>query len=104
MLAAGKAIVVFGGASGIPPGLTNAVPATTGALGLSNNTTETVTVKSSTGTTVDFATFDATLTSTAGVSANRSPDATSGAPFVLHTSVVSGKMSSPGVRADGTAF
>ncbi|MFL5350804.1 MAG: lamin tail domain-containing protein [Hyalangium sp.] len=101
-LAAGKAIVVFGGASAIPVGLTNAVAASTGMLNLAN-AGDSVTVKSSAGTTVDSATFSSTLGGTDGVSANRSPDATSGASFVLHTSV-SSLTSSPGKRANGTAF
>jgi endonuclease/exonuclease/phosphatase family metal-dependent hydrolase len=99
-LAAGKAIVVFGGASAIPTGI-NAVAASTGSLNLSNSS-ETVTVKNSAGTAVDTATFGSGLTGTDGVSANRSPDATSGATFVLHTAL--GGSSSPGTRANGTAF
>jgi hypothetical protein len=100
-LAAGKAIVVFGGAAGIPPGLPNAVAASTGQLNLSNSG-ETVTVRNG-GTTVEAATFTSAVTGTDGVSANRSPDATSGATFVLHNSL-SGSPYSPGVRANGTAF
>ncbi|WP_224368828.1 lamin tail domain-containing protein [Hyalangium versicolor] len=101
-LAAGKAIVVFGSSAGIPSGVTNAVGSSTGSLNLSNST-ETVTVKNSSGTTVDTATFGSGLTGTDGVSANRSPDVTSGASFVLHTSVGS-TSSSPGKKANGTAF
>ncbi|MFL5352808.1 lamin tail domain-containing protein [Archangium sp.] len=101
-LAAGKAIVVFGGASGIPTGLTNAVACTSGTLALGNSG-DTVTLKSSAGTTVDTTTYASSLAGTDGVSMNRSPDATSGATFVLHTSV-SSLTSSPGTRASGTAF
>jgi endonuclease/exonuclease/phosphatase family metal-dependent hydrolase len=101
-LAAGKAVVVFGGAAGIPAGLTNAVAASTGSLNLSNST-ESVIVKNAAGTTVDSATFASGLTGTDGVSANRSPDVTSGATFVLHTGL-SSSLSSPGKRANGTAF
>jgi hypothetical protein len=101
-LAAGKAIVVFGGASGIPGGLTNAVACTTGTLALGNSG-DTVTLKSSAGTTVDTTTYSSSLAGTDGVSMNRSPDATSGATFVLHTSV-SSLASSPGMRASGSAF
>lgn len=61
-----------------------------------------MTVKSG-GVTVDSAVFSSAVTGTDGVSANRSPDGTPGAPFVLHTSL-SGSTSSPGVRADGTGF
>ena len=101
-LAAGQAIVIFGGASAIPVGLTNAVAASTGGLNLSNSS-ETVTVKNSAGTTVNTATFGSTVTGTDGVSANRSPDASSSGTFVLHTSVAS-TGASPGKRANGTAF
>ncbi len=101
-LAAGKAVVVFGGAASIPAGLTNAVAASTGQLNLANSG-DSVTVKNSAGTTVDTATFSSTLGGTDGVSANRSPDATSGASFVLHTTL-SSLLASPGTRADGTAF
>jgi hypothetical protein len=102
MLGAGQAIVVFGGPAGIPGGLTNAVAATSGALGLSNGG-DTVTVKNGAGTVVDSYVFGQTLI-VQGVSANRSIDGTSGSPFVLHTSVVPGRTSSPGVRADGSPF
>jgi endonuclease/exonuclease/phosphatase family metal-dependent hydrolase len=101
-LAAGKAIVVFGGSSGIPGGLTNAVAASTGSLNLGNSG-DSVTVKNSSGTTVDSATFSSSLCSTDGVSANRSPDATSGATFVLHTTL-SSLSASPGKRSSGSAF
>ncbi|WP_240487186.1 lamin tail domain-containing protein [Hyalangium minutum] len=103
-LGAGKAIVIFGGASAIPAGLTNAVAASTGSLNLSNST-ETVTVKNASGTTVDTVSFSSSLTGTDGVSANRSPDASStSTTFVLHTTLVSSRTSSPGVRASGSAF
>ena len=100
-LAAGKAIVVFGAAAGIPAGTVNAVGASTGGLTLGNSG-DTVTVKNSAGTTVDTTTYPSSLSSTDGVSMNRSPDATSGATFVLHTTL-SGSASSPGKRANGTA-
>ena len=102
-LGAGKAIVVFGGASGIPGTVTNAVAASTGSLNLSNSS-ETVTVKNAQGTTVSTATFSSSLTGTDGVSANRNPDASSSGTFVLHTSVVAGRSSSPGTRSGGSAF
>jgi hypothetical protein len=102
-LAAGKALVIFGGVSGIPSGVTNAVAASTGTLSLSNGG-DTVTVKNSAGTAVATATFSSSLTGTDGVSANRNPDASSSGTFALHTSVVAGTASSPGKRANGTAF
>jgi endonuclease/exonuclease/phosphatase family metal-dependent hydrolase len=102
-LAAGKAIVIFGGAAAIPAGLSNAVAASTGSLNLSNSG-ETVIVKNASGTTVDSVTFSSTLAGTDGVSANRSPDASStSTTFSLHTSL-SSLASSPGVRASGAAF
>ncbi|MCY1073100.1 lamin tail domain-containing protein [Archangium lansingense] len=101
-LAAGKAIVVFGAAAGIPTGVTNAVGATTGMLNLGNSG-DTVTVKNAAGTTVSTTTYSSSLSGTDGVSANRSPDGSSGGTFVLHTTL-SSSGSSPGKRANGTAY
>ena len=101
-LAAGQALVVFAGSAGIPAGTPGAVVASTGSLGLSNSG-DTVTLKDAAGTTVDTATLGSPLCGTDGVSANRSPDASSGATFVLHTGV-SSLASSPGRRASGAAF
>jgi hypothetical protein len=100
-VAPGKAVVVFGGASGIPSG-TVAVAASTGTLGLSNSG-DTVILKNSAGTTVESIVFAASLASVDGVSANRSPDGSDTAGFVLHTAVGSGN-SSPGKRANGAAY
>ena len=101
-LAAGGVLVVFGGAAGIPAGTPGAVAASTGALGLSNSG-DTVTLKNADGTAVDTAALGSSLGGADGVSANRSPDASAGAAFVLHTGV-SGLTSSPGRRASGAAF
>ncbi|ADO70154.1 lamin tail domain-containing protein [Stigmatella aurantiaca] len=101
-LAAGASLVVFGGASGIPSGVAQAVAASTGTLGLSNSS-EIVTVKNSAGTVVDTATLSSAVCGTDGVSANRSPDGSSGGSFVLHTSL-SGTASSPGKKANGASF
>ena len=101
-VAAGKAVVVFGGAAGIPSGTPGAVAASTGTLGLSNSG-DTVTLKNASGTAVDTATLASSLAGTDGVSANRSPDASVSGSFVLHTSV-SSLSSSPGERASGLAF
>jgi endonuclease/exonuclease/phosphatase family metal-dependent hydrolase len=101
-LDAGASLVVFGGASGIPSGVAQAVAASTGTLGLSNSG-DTVTVKNSAGTVVDTATLGSDLCSTDGVSANRSPDGSSSGSFVLHTGL-SGLSSSPGKRASGASF
>jgi hypothetical protein len=100
VLEAGRAIVVFGGASGIPGGLTNAVAASTGQLNLSNGG-DTVTVRSA-GVTVDSVTISSAM-AIEPVSANRSPDGVRNGTFVLHTSL-SSSQSSPGVRVDGSPF
>jgi endonuclease/exonuclease/phosphatase family metal-dependent hydrolase len=101
---AGKAVVVFGGAAGIPSGLTGASAASTGTLGLGNSG-DTVTLKDNTGATVDTVTYSSTLASTDAVSANRSPDANvSTTTYVLHTTLSSTRTSSPGKRVDGTDF
>ncbi|HWO18862.1 MAG TPA: lamin tail domain-containing protein [Kofleriaceae bacterium] len=100
-LAAGKAITVFGGAASIPGGIT-AVAASTGTLALGNSG-DTVTVRNAAGTQVDGFTYSSTLSAVDGVSMNRSPDATEGAAFVLHTQL-SAAGSSAGLRASGAAF
>ncbi len=104
-LGAGKAIGVFGGAAGIPPGMANGVAASTGTLSL-NNGGDTVVVKNGSNkqaATVDSATYASSLAGVDGVSMNRSPDASAGSPFVLHTSV-SMLSASPGTRANGSGF
>jgi endonuclease/exonuclease/phosphatase family metal-dependent hydrolase len=101
-LAAGRSLVVFGGAAGIPAGMTNAVAASTNALSLSNSG-DTVYLKNSSGTAVDTATLGSALCGTDGVSANRSPDGSSTGTFVLHTTLAA-TGSSPGERTNGTAF
>jgi beta-lactamase superfamily II metal-dependent hydrolase len=100
-LGAGKAIVVFGGASGIPAGTPNAVAASSGGLGLVNSSA-TVSVKNG-ATTADSFTYTSALSGTDGVSMNRNPDATATGAFVLHTTLSSLKASG-GKRANGTAF
>jgi chitodextrinase len=100
-LGAGKAIVVFGGASGIPAGTPNAVAASSGGLVLGNSGS-TVSVKNG-ATTVDSFTYTSALSGTDGVSMNRNPDATATGTFVLHTTLSSLKASG-GTRANGTAF
>jgi len=100
-LGVGKAIVVFAGASGIPAGTPNAVVASTGSLSLLNSSA-TVAVKSG-KTTMDSFSYGSALAGTDGVSMNRSPDATAGGTFVLHTNL-SSLSSSPGERVNGSAF
>ena len=101
-LAAGKPIVVFGAASGIPAGTPYAVACSTAALNLGNSG-DTVTVKNASGTVVDTYTYASGLAATDGVSMNRSPDTSATGGFVLHTAV-STTASSAGKRANGTAF
>ncbi|WP_309892875.1 lamin tail domain-containing protein [Archangium sp.] len=101
-LPAGGAIAVFGAALGIPSGVTNAVGASTGTLGLGNSG-DTVTVKNASGVTVNTTTYASSLSSTDGVSMNRGPDASSGGTFVLHTTL-SSLASSAGKRVSGVAF
>ena len=100
-LAAGKAIVVFGGSASIPAGLTNAVAASTGDLNLANGG-DSVILKNGT-TTVDSFTYTSALSGTDGVSMNRSPDTSATGSFVLHTTL-SSLSSSPGTRVNGAAF
>ena len=101
-LAAGGGLVVFGGSSGIPAGLGNAVAASTGGLGLANSG-DTVALVNASGASVDSFTFGSSLASTDGVSMNRSPDASAQGTFVLHTALTAAS-ASPGKRANGSAF
>lgn len=102
VLGAGKAIAVFGSSAGVPAGLTNAVGASTGTLGLANSG-DTVTLKNAGSTNVDTYTYSSTLAGTDGVSMNRNPDASATGSFVLHTSL-SSLGASPGTRVSGSAF
>jgi endonuclease/exonuclease/phosphatase family metal-dependent hydrolase len=100
-LAAGKAIVVYGGSGGIPAGLTNAVAASTGTLALGNSG-DSVILKNGTTTVASYA-YPSSLSGTDGVSMNRSPDVSATGSWVLHTAI-SSLTSSGGKRANGTAF
>lgn len=102
VLSAGKAIVVFAGAAAIPPGLANAVAASTGSLSLANAGDQVI-VRDAAATTIDSFTYTSSLAGTDGVSMNRNPDASATGTFVLHTAVSSLK-GSAGKRADGSAF
>jgi endonuclease/exonuclease/phosphatase family metal-dependent hydrolase len=102
ILAAGKAIVVFGAASAIPPGLTNAVASSTGKLSL-NNGGDTVTLRDGAGAIQDGFAYPSSLAGTDGVSMNRNPDGSASGSFVLHTAI-SSLQRSPGTRADGSAW
>jgi hypothetical protein len=48
-------------------------------------------------------TYAGSLAGVDGVSMNRNPDASASGTFVLHTSI-SSRTTSPGTRADGSAF
>jgi endonuclease/exonuclease/phosphatase family metal-dependent hydrolase len=98
---AGRALVVFGGAAGIPAGLGDAVASSTGTLSLGNSG-DTVTLAGPAGT-VDSVTYSSALAASDGVSMNRSPDGNAGGTFVLHTTL-SAQASSPGTRVNGAAF
>nr|AYM52934.1 endonuclease/exonuclease/phosphatase family protein [Jahnella sp. MSr9139] len=101
-LPAGGAVVVFGGASGIPAGVSGAVVASSGGLSL-NNSSDTVTLANASGAVVNSFTYDSALASVDGVSMNRSPDASPGPGFTLHTAL-SAASASPGKRASGSSF
>jgi len=101
-LAPGKAIVVFGGSSAIPAGLTNAVAASTGTLSLANGG-DSVILKDGGAVVKTSYSYSSTLAGTDGVSMNRSPDASATGSFVLHTTL-SALQSSAGTRVNGTAF
>jgi hypothetical protein len=94
--------VVFGGASAIPAGTPTAVGASTGTLHLVN-ATDTVSIRNAAGTVIDSFTYPASLSAKDGVSMNRSPDATAGAPYVLHDTI-SALKASPGTTIAGVAF
>jgi endonuclease/exonuclease/phosphatase family metal-dependent hydrolase len=100
-LAPGKAVVVFGAATGIPAGVT-AVAASSGSLSL-NNTGDTVTLADAAGGMLDSFAYTPALAGTDGVSMNRNPDASALGAFVLHTAVAAAA-SSPGTHANGSAF
>ena len=97
----GKAIVVFGGASAIPPGLANAIASSTGSLNLSNSG-DTVRLRDGASAVMDSFIYASSLSSSDCFSMNRNPDGTTGG-FVLHTAI-SSLSRSPGTRATGAAW
>ncbi len=103
LLDPGKALVVFSGASAIPPGATHAVAASSGGLFLNKSTSggDTVILLDSADQLIDRFQYVSTVEA---VSYNRDPDATPEADFVLHTTLPSGLSASPGKRGDGTDF
>lgn len=101
-LGGGRSIVVFAASSAIPGGLTNAVAASTGTLGLGNSG-DTVTLKDASGVVKNQYTYSSSLSGQDGVSMNRSPDGSASGGFVLHTTL-SSLTSSAGKRVNGTAW
>ena len=105
VLQPGKAIEVFGAATGIPAGTPTAVGSSTGTLSL-NNGGDTVTVKtaaSAGAVTVDTFTYGAALAAQDGVSMNRGPDLSATGTFLLHNTL-SSLSASPGTRVNGSAL
>ncbi|MBC7978923.1 MAG: lamin tail domain-containing protein, partial [Myxococcales bacterium] len=100
-LGAGRAIVVFAGASAIPGGLTNAIASSTGSF-VFGNSGDTVKLGNPAGL-VDSVTYTSTLSGTDGVSMNRSPDGSATGTFVLHTTLATAPRSA-GTRVTGAAF
>ena len=98
----GQAIVVFGGVSAIPAGLSNGVAASTGTLSLGNGG-DRVVLADPAGSTVDSLDYSSALAGKDGVSMNRSPDGSAAGTFVLHDSI-SALPSSPGTQASGAAW
>jgi hypothetical protein len=93
-LGARRAIVIYG--NNAPAGF---VSASTRSLSLSNGG-DTVTLRNGSAV-ISQVSFTSSLSGTDGVSMTRSTDADPAASFILHGS---GRTSSPGTRADGTAF
>jgi endonuclease/exonuclease/phosphatase family metal-dependent hydrolase len=95
-----SALVVFADSAAIPAALDNAIAASTGALSLANGG-DWVTLADSKGVVTDHVTYMPSLAEQDGVSMNRSPDATPGAPFAVHTAL-SALTASPGKRVNGS--
>lgn len=96
LLAGHGVLLVYGGAAGVPVGLT-AQAASSGTLALSN-TADTITLRDACGDLVDSVAWAAA--SADGVSINRAPDGQPGAPLVAHDSLAAAPRS-PGTWADG---
>ncbi|MCB5170470.1 lamin tail domain-containing protein [Streptomyces bambusae] len=97
----GKAITVYGAASAIPGGIV-AVAAGTGGLNLSNSGDQVI-LRNAAGATVQSMTYTSNQADSDGVSINRSPDGSATGSWVKHNTI-SSLSSSPGRRADGTAY
>lgn len=99
-VAPGRAYVVFGGVRGFPAGTPATVAASSGGLGL-NNDSDVVRLLAPDGSNVDEMSYGSTLDN---ISFNRSPDATPGAAFQYHHVMTPGLTSSPGLRVNGQTF
>ncbi|HEX8820332.1 MAG TPA: lamin tail domain-containing protein [Archangium sp.] len=107
LLAPGKAYVVYSGPSAFPSDATNTAYAS-GFDGLRFNrgknqgsSGDTVFLQRADGTLVDSHHYDNTYP---GISYNSSPDMSRMDSFVRHDVLVPGTVSSPGLRAEGSAF
>ncbi len=100
-IASGGALVVMAAASAIPEGLTHAVAASTGGLGLANGG-DVVTLCDASGLVVSTVTFGGTVGD--GISINREPDGMLTGGFVPHSNLNPALKASPGTRADGSDF
>jgi endonuclease/exonuclease/phosphatase family metal-dependent hydrolase len=98
----GRALVVFGDASGIPAGVSNAIGTSTGTLSFGNSG-DTVSLRNAAGATLQTLTYSSAQVSTDGVSLNRGPDGSATGEFVKHTTL-STLQRSPGVRSSGSAW
>lgn len=99
-LDAGRALAVFGAASGIPPGLRNAVPSSGGRLFL-DDAADSASLHVVSSYMMDSVSWSTALAP--GTSFNRNPDGTAGAPLAAH-GTLSSLPASPGRRADGSAY
>ncbi|HZH78641.1 MAG TPA: lamin tail domain-containing protein, partial [Archangium sp.] len=107
LLAPGKAYVVYAGQSAFSPGTPNTAY-TSGGMGFRFNrgknegsSGDAVYLQRADGTVVDSHRYDSTYP---GISYNSSPDLSRMEPFVRHDVLVPGTVSSPGLRATGSAF
>lgn len=102
ILAPGRALVVFGGFAAIPPGLSNAIAASTGGLAL-NNSADIVTLRDPANQPRASMIYGGSLATRDGVSMTLSPEGNPGTSYVLHTTL-SLAPSSPGTRVNGAAW
>lgn len=102
ILQPGRALVVFGGFAAIPPGLGNAIAASTGGLAL-NNSADLVTLRDAGNQPRASMIYGGALASRDGVSMTLTPEGLPGTSYVLHTTL-SLASASPGTRVNGAAW